>query len=163
LSWLHSEGIDPKRISRSANKQWIQFDAFVSEMERLLRTKYNIYTHIETGTQHIGSDSYHIPQEIQSHVDYIMPAANKLELRGRGNQDHRSHVHPMNNRSQIDAQKVNVTQDCSKFITPRCIRQLYGIPLGTTNDHVPGNDLGMYELQAYSQPGMNHFFKKFAP
>jgi len=48
-AWLESSGIAPHRISQSVNKQWIQFDAKVHEVEGLLKTKYHSWEHKSTG------------------------------------------------------------------------------------------------------------------
>ena len=37
--WLSSSGVSSERISQSANKQWIQFDADAGKVERLLKTE----------------------------------------------------------------------------------------------------------------------------
>jgi tripeptidyl-peptidase-1 len=44
-TWLESSGIAPHRISQSVNKQWIQFDAKVHEVEGLLKTQYHTWEH----------------------------------------------------------------------------------------------------------------------
>ncbi|KAI9711500.1 MAG: hypothetical protein M1820_002063 [Bogoriella megaspora] len=72
-SWLESAGIASERISQSANKQWMQFDATVEEAESLLRTEYSVYEHGVTGRKHIACDEYHIPAHVQKHVDYVTP------------------------------------------------------------------------------------------
>lgn len=53
-SWLESAGIAGDRITQSVNKQWIQFDADVEELEELLRTKYYLYSHDQTGRTHVA-------------------------------------------------------------------------------------------------------------
>ena len=42
-SWLHAAGVQADRVTQSVNKQWLQFDAKTSEVERLLKTKYHFY------------------------------------------------------------------------------------------------------------------------
>lgn len=53
-AWLESAGIAPHRITQSANKQWLQFDADADEAERLLRTEYYLYSHSESGKSHVS-------------------------------------------------------------------------------------------------------------
>lgn len=53
-SWLESAGISPDRISQSTNKQWLQFDAGVDEVEQLLKTEYYRYSHAGTGRSHVA-------------------------------------------------------------------------------------------------------------
>lgn len=57
-AWLESEGIAGDRVSQSVNKQWLQFDASVQEMERLLRAEYYLYSHADSGRSHIACREY---------------------------------------------------------------------------------------------------------
>ncbi len=43
MDWVVSTGIEKDRVSHSANKQWIQFDASAKEAEALLLTEYHIF------------------------------------------------------------------------------------------------------------------------
>jgi tripeptidyl-peptidase-1 len=54
--WLVSAGIASEKISQSANKQWMQFDASALDLESLLQTKYHIYEHTDTGASTIACD-----------------------------------------------------------------------------------------------------------
>jgi tripeptidyl-peptidase-1 len=71
--WLKSAGFAADRISQSANKQWMQFDATAAEAEDLLFTEFSVYEHRQTGTQNVACDEYHIPAHIKEHIDYITP------------------------------------------------------------------------------------------
>lgn len=55
-NWLKASGIEEERISQSINKQWLQFDASVAEVESLVKTEYYHYTHYDTGKSNIGCD-----------------------------------------------------------------------------------------------------------
>lgn len=57
-SWLTASGIAVDRISQSANKQWIQFDGSVKELEALLHTEYYVFEHEMTGLQDVACDKY---------------------------------------------------------------------------------------------------------
>ena len=57
-SWLTASGIAVDRISQSANKQWIQFDGNVKELEALLHTEYYVFEHERTGQQDVACDKY---------------------------------------------------------------------------------------------------------
>lgn len=69
-TWLTEAGISDLKQSQSLN--WIHGSATVAQAESLLKTSYYEYIH-ETGTSHIGCDSYSLPAEIQKHVDFITP------------------------------------------------------------------------------------------
>lgn len=55
-AWLQDSGIAANRISRSVNKQWLQFDATTSEVEALIKAEYYNYAHYGTGKTNIGCD-----------------------------------------------------------------------------------------------------------
>ncbi|KAH8812738.1 peptidase S8/S53 domain-containing protein [Xylogone sp. PMI_703] len=80
-SWLEAEGIKLDRVSQSTNRQWIQFHATVEELENLLHTTYDVYENNRTGARKVGADEYSIPAELVDHVDYIIPAATRLQGR----------------------------------------------------------------------------------
>jgi tripeptidyl-peptidase-1 len=54
--WLVSSGIPRESVSQSTNKQWMQFDVTVSELESLLKTDYHVYEHTETGKASIACE-----------------------------------------------------------------------------------------------------------
>jgi tripeptidyl-peptidase-1 len=51
-----AEGVSADNISQSVNKQWLQFDASVKDLESLLRTEYHIYDHAGTGKSTVACD-----------------------------------------------------------------------------------------------------------
>ncbi|EPS39904.1 hypothetical protein H072_6208 [Dactylellina haptotyla CBS 200.50] len=73
IEWLESSGIALERISISRNRQWVQFDAQVSDVESLLLTEYHIYEHEPSRRINVACDEYHVPDDIQKHIDYINP------------------------------------------------------------------------------------------
>lgn len=84
ISWLVESGIRGDRISQSANKAWLQFDASVEEMEQLLQTKYHFYEHVNGGRKHIGCEDYKIPAAVADHIDFVIPGVKLLATRGMG-------------------------------------------------------------------------------
>jgi tripeptidyl-peptidase I len=58
-SWLHSAGFSPERLKLSATRGWIELNATVSEVERLLDAEYHVYDHV-AGGEHIGLRSFKI-------------------------------------------------------------------------------------------------------
>ncbi|KAL7920723.1 Pro-kumamolisin, activation domain-containing protein [Trichoderma austrokoningii] len=179
-NWLESEGISPDRVSRSSNLQWIQFHATVTELERLTNATYDIYEHQHTGSLHVGTDEYSIPAHLVEHIDLITPAVNKLQISGRTKGRHAS----KNVKARdVDARQAAanfepnmtaasplegpaVSTDCNIFITPRCLANMYNLPLANSsadpNSIVVGNELGIFEEQPYNQTALSWFFKKFA-
>lgn len=161
--WLESEGIDVDRVSRSHNLQWIQLHANVSELEQLLHTTYDVYEHKDTGERVVGSDEYSIPKAVQKHIDYITPAVTKLRIPSGKKPKHprSSPQRPSLQEAAQSADKLNVTNNCYKYITPRCIMERYEIPPGDCA--VEGNHLGMYEVDTFSQRALSSWFSKYYP
>lgn len=54
--WLVDAGIAAEKISQSVNKQWVQLDVPVIDLESLLNTKYHEYEHAETGKKTIACE-----------------------------------------------------------------------------------------------------------
>ncbi|KAL7945380.1 peptidase S8/S53 domain-containing protein [Trichoderma barbatum] len=163
-NWLEAEGIKIERMSQSDNRQWIQFHATVEELENLLNANYDIYEDKNTGIRQVGTDEYSIPTDLLNHFDYITPATTRLQVSGD--------VETRKVRRQVkrdDPDDVilaaplfgaDVTSNCNDFITPRCIRNMYNIPFGSSA--IEGNELGIYERQPYNQTQLGYFFQKFA-
>ena len=56
-NWVSkSADIPVDRITQSHNKQWVMFEVPVSKLEQLLRTKYQVYEHRESGKRSIGTE-----------------------------------------------------------------------------------------------------------
>lgn len=165
-SWLEGAGIAAHRISQSANKQWIQFDASIDEAEELLKTKYHVYEHKVSGKTHVACDHYSVPSPIRQHIDYVTPGI-KLMAGGKaittGAKEKRSHSlekrgfrtsasSPFSgplfgkNLTQATANMLaNSTSlaNCDQYITPACIRAMYNI--STPPKAAAGNALGIFE------------------
>ncbi|KAL7934122.1 peptidase S8/S53 domain-containing protein [Trichoderma chlorosporum] len=162
-SWLEAEGIKLDRVSRSENRQWVQFHARVSELEKLLNTTYDMYENTKTGVRQIGTDEYSIPADLKSHIDYITPGTARLQVSGDAPKAKFRRQVKRNEPSDstIGGNPWGITNNCSEYITPRCIRNMYNIPLG--NSSIKGNELGIYEQQPYNQTELNLFFEYLAP
>ncbi|CAI7623973.1 unnamed protein product [Penicillium pancosmium] len=172
-AWLESSGIASGRVSHSQNKQWIQFDADASELEKLLNTEYYIYSHSETGRSHIACREYHVPHSVRQHIDYITPGITLREISGVGKASNNN----VQKRSQygfpppilepilepIEELLDSLLENCDKFITPQCIKSLYNITDGKTS--TKGNELGIFESigDIYAQEDLDLFFQNLAP
>ncbi|RAK86276.1 alkaline serine protease AorO [Aspergillus costaricaensis CBS 115574] len=169
-AWIESAGIAPSRISQSYNKQWLQFDAHASEVEQLLQTEYYIYSHADTGSSHVTCHEYHVPEAIQSHIDYITPGVKMLEVRGMPSKKRDTEKRFLGGLPPILAPlPINITKifddplaHCDLAVTPDCVRAMYNITKGTTS--TKGNELGIFEDlgDIYSQEDLNLFFSNFA-
>ena len=154
-NWLLESGIESKRIKLSASGGWLEFKASVREAENLLHTSYNVYAH-ETGAQHVGEwrnsfasvpfvrrqrswsahpacESYHLPEHLVPHVDFVTPTVHfdaKLSKRSGSSQSLKSIGQPGFGIGPKTTGEVsswtNQLSDCDTYITPSCLRALYG-------------------------------------
>ncbi|KAK0119805.1 Tripeptidyl-peptidase sed1 [Cadophora gregata] len=179
--WLVSAGIASEKISQSINKQWVQFDASVFELESLLITEYHEYEHSDTGKTTVACDKYHVPSHIQEHVDYITPGTKlfsshrrpdpntDIEKRtfgvtsGKGNSGILPPLLKELGMSIEALLAIPALQACGTAITPACIQTLYNVTKPTKA--ASGNQLGIFEDlgDVYSQTDLNLFFLNLAP
>jgi len=185
-SWLEEAGIASHRVSQSVNKQWMQFDAAVEEVEQLLKTKFHIWEHLPTGRANIACDEYHVPEHVTEHVDYITPGIKLFTAGGQEREREETLEKRIMDVTQnkdkdkdkkkkptpppmkplpisIDAVKASPDLSiCDAVATPDCIAALYNIPKGTKK--AKGNELGIFEDlgDVYSQADLDLFFKSVA-
>ena len=55
-SWLKSSLGGNRKITLASNKQWIQLDATIAELQDLLHTDYYEYEHLDSGKSVLGCD-----------------------------------------------------------------------------------------------------------
>lgn len=178
--WVESSGIDPRKISLSANKQWLQFDATADEANKLFKTEYNVYEHSRTGNTNIGCDEYHVPAHIKEHIDYVTPGLKLLaggtakDLSKRADSKKEKRGFRTNGQSKFSPPIIGATLDrnalpsltslasCDQFITPNCISAMYNITKATKAN--PNNKLGIFEEgDFYAAEDLIEFFALFAP
>ncbi|KAL1840747.1 hypothetical protein VTK73DRAFT_3682 [Phialemonium thermophilum] len=176
--WLAAAGIDASRVSLSANKQWVQFDATTAEVESLLFTEYYVFEHAHTGTQNIAADGYHVPAVVQEHIDYITPGirlrvdpgkAKQLKrrreaeaLRRRGFDNMNTGIIPMGEADVAGLPPLN-SSVCDTYVTPQCIRTQYKVPKG--RKAAAGNELGIFESlnDHYSKEDLDAYWAALYP
>ncbi|KAJ5471769.1 hypothetical protein N7530_009126 [Penicillium desertorum] len=165
-SWLESAGVAKDRITQSANKQWIQFDADAEELENLLHTKYYLYSHAETGRSHVACREYHVPSSVREHVDYITPGISLREVTSVRRSTKRKRfvdgIPPILEPILLPIEELlsEAPSLCSQAITPQCIQQMYNISEG--HSATEGNELGIFEGigDVYAQEDLDLFFSK---
>jgi tripeptidyl-peptidase-1 len=171
---LESAGID--RISVSANKQWLQFDATALEAEQLLKTRYHFYEHTSGNKATIGCDEYSVPEHVRPHIDYITPgiklyttttkSRNTEDLVKRSKHKKTPKLPPILGSviNNITTYRNKPLSDlCQVAMVPECIAALYKIP--KAHKATPGNELGIFEDigDVYSQEDLDLFFKYLYP
>lgn len=142
-------------MSYAKGRNWIQFDATVAETEALLQTEYHTYEHNDGGYR-VACDQYHVPENLRSHIDFVMPT---LQLEG---------MRPMTNIQRnrgVAEGPTNITgltglANCYELITIECIRAIYDFGPGNTS--TPGNEVGIGEWADFLYlPDLDIFFKNF--
>lgn len=185
MEWLVSGGIAAERLSLSANKQWVQFDAHAHEVEDIMFADFYIFEHETTGTKNVAVDEYHLPQEIQEHVDFITPGIkmrpDPRELKKLKNKRitktpikrdfHPTYtgLRPIGGGEQPAKLIPNFTaslltpENCDQYVTAACMRSQYSIPNNTLAS--PGNELGIFESldDHYGQHDLDVFFSTLYP
>ncbi|KAH8647697.1 putative Tripeptidyl-peptidase sed1 [Xylariales sp. PMI_506] len=179
-TWLVSAGIPADGISQSANKQWIQFDATVEEVEELLAADYHFYEHGPSGSKSIAVDEYHVPIELRSHIDYITPGVKLRAEPGKLRKMKKRWEAEKLAKRRFEAQhtEVDFFKDakgdaasppvlngtvCDIYVTTTCIQSQYGIANNTLA--APGNELGIFESldDHYSKEDLDVFFSTLHP
>lgn len=180
MNWLISGGIAAERLSLSVNKQWIQFDAPAHEVEDMIFADFYVFEHATTGTKNVAVDEYHLPLDIQEHVDYITPGIKmrtdprelkKLKQKRQPKVPMKRDVRPTYfDDGQKPASAIPnfstallTPQNCDLYVTAACMRSQYEIPNNTLA--APGNELGIFESlnDHYSKYDLDVFFSTLYP
>ncbi|UNI14693.1 Tripeptidyl-peptidase I [Purpureocillium takamizusanense] len=174
--WLILSGVAAETIVVPETKGWVHFDATVGQLESLVKADYHLYKHIlvrdegDDADHHLGTDEYHLPEDVAAHVDFIVPgtAFARLapgpgkSLRRRKSSMNGSGGRPPSRPLPPELESTN-PGDCGRVVTPDCLRAMYNIPMGKHAN--PSNRLGIFELEGefYVQSDMDRYVKRFAP
>ncbi|GAM86182.1 hypothetical protein ANO11243_041930 [Dothideomycetidae sp. 11243] len=172
--WLMANGVDKSSIKQSKNKGWIQFDTTADQAGSLFATKFYEHEHAtKSGRLAVACDEYSVPSHLTEHIDYITPGVVPAKLKRTAITKRDApkpkfqnpprmpywNDNPLPPYLGIPADLVN----CSKWITPACVRALYDIPLPWA-DADPSNFLGIFEEEdTYAQEDLDAFFTTFFP
>ncbi|KAK8109283.1 hypothetical protein PG984_015084 [Apiospora sp. TS-2023a] len=169
IDWVVASGISRDRVAQSVNKQWIQFDATAAEAEKLLYAEFHVWQHSD-GTHDISTESYHVPSDVQEHVDYVTPGT-RLRKRSTGGKN--SQKKKRSGLKDGSIVRPEITQlpgfpnpnasTCDRYVTAECTRVQYNLPNGTTS--CAGNELGIFESldDHYSRADLDVFFATLYP
>jgi tripeptidyl-peptidase I len=89
MEWLEAEGIQPARVKLSKGRHWLDFNATVQEMERLLKTEYHVFRHSRHGNAHVACDKYHVPDHLVEHIDLVTPTVHFDQRVGHDRVNHK--------------------------------------------------------------------------
>ncbi|MCJ1352337.1 MAG: hypothetical protein MMC33_002321 [Icmadophila ericetorum] len=172
--WLESNGVAAERVTQTQSLGWLNFDATVEEAESLLKTEYKMYKH-ETGKPHVACTEYHVPEHIRAHVDFITPTVHfdarihpvdgKLKKRklGTGVGSPGSGSLPKEGATNLNLNSIiSELENCDNLIVPDCLRALYLIPPGFSDNSKNSYGIVEYTPQAYLQTDLDLFFSNFS-
>ena len=176
--WLTSNGVSNDRLKLTKSRGWLELNASVVEVERLLHAEYHVFEDKE-GVERVGCEAYHIPEHLTPHIDLIKPTTGfnaripeqkDLALDKRAPSVNRpvklgspsSFNGPKRSGRKVDGSTTLGLDDCDQFITPICLQTLYNINHKPISTHK--NTFGVVEFtpQAFLQSDLDLFFHNFS-
>ena len=157
--WLFDSGIDRAQLSYNRAKDFIKVSLPISEIERLLDTKYSIYEH-QDGDRIVRAPEWSLPKHLHDHIDTIQPTNSFFRPAGRRKTLKTFHPFeevedaPTPNFSAEIAIAATPDADAAvpkvcntSFVTPLCLRTFYGTK--GYKPQVPGkNQIGLTDFLA---------------
>ncbi|KAI1846330.1 hypothetical protein JX266_007535 [Neoarthrinium moseri] len=160
LEWLESAGIETKQARLRKASASIEFPATISQMEGLLKTEYQMSHDSRTGKRQLTSSAHIIPKGLEDHVHFVTVTAGAPVEPNKPNLKRRSQPSAVSPLALRDTHTPTDLRNCSLSWTPSCIRDLYGIPLGT--EAAPNNSMGIFGYgDAYNQADLDNFWGKY--
>ena len=172
--WLFQNGIDRARLSYNRAKDFIKVSLPVSEVERLLDTKYSMYEHLD-GERIIRAPKWSLPKHLHQHIDTIQPTNSFFRPGGRRKM--LKTIKPLEEVIAAPAPDFSVataiaaTPDSdaavpkvcnTSFVTSLCLRTFYGTK--GYKPQVPGkNQIGLTDFlgEANNRSDVQMFLNMF--
>lgn len=122
--WLSDNGVDVSDLNYSPAKDWIIVTLPVSDIERMLSTKYSVYRH-EDGSELVRTPEWSLPVHLHDHIDTVQPTNSWFRAKPKA-----SGVKVKQFFTEQPALKyytnASVSDVCvADAVTPTCIRTLY--------------------------------------
>jgi tripeptidyl-peptidase-1 len=134
------------QLTRSSSGDWISLSVPVGQLERMLGTKYHVYTHSATDTTLIRTTSYSLPTILHDHVTVVTPSTyfsrpRSLHKTSFVQSVGKTIVEDVDGVANFATGNTNSTNStvsatCNDQITPSCLNALYNIsytPVSTNN------------------------------
>ncbi|KAN0097087.1 Peptidase S8/S53 domain containing protein [Tylopilus felleus] len=163
--WLSSHGIEEEHVYRSSAQDWVTIRVPVAVAEEMLNTKYDVYTHSDSGESIVRTTSYSLPETLHEHVELIQPTTMFTRLRPFRSTLHWSNTVPTGSLTPSTGTLTGpagnpVDASCNGTITITCLRQLYNA-VGYNTSATNGNKIAVtayLELYANNQD-LQQFFQ----
>ncbi|PPQ63132.1 hypothetical protein CVT24_005772 [Panaeolus cyanescens] len=158
--WLANAGISSENISPSPAGDWITINIPVHQVEKMLNTKYHVWTHDSSGDTLVRTTEYSLPIHLHEHVDVIQPTTMFGRLSRHSStifdiEDAEEQAPPaehadaklVNNLGLIHDANTGITIDssCNTTMTISCLQQLYntgGFEAAASHPHTQ-NSIGI--------------------
>ncbi|KAI9755282.1 MAG: Phospholipase D1 [Chaenotheca gracillima] len=164
LNWLDASGIPAEDIEDDG--EWVNFNASVSQAEKMLDTKFYWYQNSINQAERIRTLEYSVPASLHQYIDMIQPTTRFGQIRTQRSlvNDKKIMGHADGHRKEWGhPDKLNVTA-CNATITPTCLRALYNV-----GNYKPkknnGNKFGICGyLEEYAKyDALETFLEEYAP
>ncbi|KDQ18022.1 hypothetical protein BOTBODRAFT_171713 [Botryobasidium botryosum FD-172 SS1] len=171
--WLLGAGVASPRVKYNHSQGSVTLNMAVAELEKLLHAEYDMYEH-DTGALHIACYSYSVPPAVKDHVDFITPTLHfDVPLTKRDDSAHTTMPKAFGvgvpGRSAVQLRRGAAVEtiftglnNCSKQITPACLRELYKIDYSPVIKEKNSYGIVEYTSNAYVPSDLDLFAKNFS-
>ncbi|KAK5099652.1 hypothetical protein LTR24_001311 [Lithohypha guttulata] len=123
--FLQDHGVSVKSCKYSSARDWITISLPVSQVEKMLNTKYSVYKH-EDGTSMIRTTEWSLPQHLHEHISTIQPTTAFLRASPQIQTVLESPGVDLN-EDDYPPTTTELISTCNwEGVTPACLRLLYG-------------------------------------
>lgn len=128
--WLHECGLESSQFEYSGAKDWIKVTLPVSDVERLLDTKYSVYRHND-GSHLVRTSEWSLPLHLHDHIETIQPTNSFFQPKPKRSTLKTVQMsgleHYLSSEVVSPSNKATVADACNiTAVTPTCLRTLYG-------------------------------------
>ncbi|CAG8232487.1 unnamed protein product [Penicillium salamii] len=154
LAWLRTEHVPANSIVPDGD--WVLFTVPISQAEQMLKTQFHYYHNEAQKSTAIRTLEYSVPSGLRPHIQLIQPTTRF------GTFD--PHKSTIIKPDQAPVSSEQLDAGCGTYITPACLKNLYGIGNETTTPD-PRNRLGISGyLEQYARHGdLDVFLARYAP
>ena len=123
--WL-GEYVDVGSVKYSSAKDFISVTLPVSEVEKMLDTKYGVYRHTD-GTSLVRAPEWKLPEHLHEHITTIQPTTSFLRTKPQAKTWVGVESEELDIPNYPAMDNATVDQVCNtSAVTPLCLRTLYG-------------------------------------
>jgi len=147
-AWLDYHGVASEdTVRETGGGDWVNLRVSVAQAERMLNTKYNVYSHSKTNEKVVRTLSYSLPRELHPHIGVIVPTTYFSTARSMRATHFLQPQIKAGKETTDDSDRAQgtVPSSCNTVITPACLRGLYN----TVNYSVVGGSNNTIGVAGY--------------